>query len=310
MSIETMYFGGRGGKEFGIAGFEEIGLRSGNRIDALLLDGERHGGNGGWAQSGLSLSSDEYIDQLSIRSDSRIDRLELRTNHGRTMVHGGGGGKDRGTFANIRVLGFGGRSGSELDQLAIHFIRNYDPSQAEPGLQTAIIGVVPQGEQIETFVSSRVARINSTRRLFQTTFTANQSSSLGASLGNAKGEFTAMASRSLGLTQVVEKEFLEQTETEEVNSETITRSPGRGFVGLETVQVEVYRVDAPSRDLEDAVWWTFPVGTPEYVEVREEIGIPSVESVIDMTGVLSLQLPVMAARKTQRFGCDWYAAER
>jgi hypothetical protein len=307
MSIETIYFGGRGGEEFDIAGFEEVGLRSGNRIDALLLDGERHGGNGGGAQSALSLSSDEYIDQVTVRSGSRIDRLELRTNHGRTMVHGGSGGKPR-TLKNIRVLGFGGRSGSELDQLAVHLIRDYDPSQAEPGLHTAIIGVVPQGEQIETFVSSRVARINSTRRLFQSTFTASQSSSLGGSLGNAKGEFTAMASRSLGFKQVVEKEFLEQTETEEVNSETITRSPGRGFVGLETVRVEVYRVDAPSRDVEDAAWWTFPVGTPEYVEVREDVGIPLQESVIDMTGVLSLQLPVLADRKARRFGCDWYAA--
>lgn len=309
MSIETIYFGGRGGSEFDIAGFEEIGLRSGNRIDALLLDGERHGGNGGSAQSALSLSSNEYIDQMSVRSGSRIDRLELRTNLGRTMVHGGGGGEHRGTLKNIRVLGFGGRAGSELDQLAIHLIRDYHPSQAEPGAHTAIIGVVPQGERIETFVSSRTARINASRRLFQTTFTANQSSSLGGSLGSAKGEFTAMASRSLGLTQVVEKEFLEQTETEEVNSETITRSPGRGFVGLETVQVEVYRVDAPSRELEDAVWWTFPIGTPEYIEVREEIGVPPLEDVIDMTGVMGLQLPVMAARKTQRFGCDWYAAQ-
>ncbi|MEM1076470.1 MAG: jacalin-like lectin [Pseudomonadota bacterium] len=309
MSIETIYFGGRGGKEFDIAGFEEIGLRSGKRIDALLLDGARHGGNGGSNQQGLSLSSDEYIDQVSIRSGSTIDRLELRTNRGRTMIHGGGGGKHRGTLENIRVLGFGGRSGSELDQLAIHFIRDYDPSQAEPGLQTAIIGIVPQGEQIETFVSSRIARINSTRRLFQTTFTSNQSAEAEGKAGNAKGEFTAKASRSLGFKQVVEQEFLQQTESEEVNSETITRSPDPGFVGLETVQVEVYRIDAPSRDPKDAVWWTFPVGTPEYIEVREETGIPPLESVIDMTGVLSLQLPVMASRKQQQFGHDWYAAE-
>ncbi len=308
MSIETLSFGGRGGNQFDIAGFEVIGLRSASRIDELRLDNARYGGNGGTTETALSFSSDEYINELLIRSGSRVDRIELRTNRGREMVHGGNGGQQH-ELTDIRVLGFGGRAGSELDQLAVHFIRDYQPSQAEPGPHTAIIGVVPQGERIETFELDRSKELNATRRLFQTSFTANQSSSFGGSLGSAKGEFTAMASKSFGLTQVVEKEFLEQIETEEVNSETVTRSPGQGFVGLETVQVEVYRVEAPSRDIKDAVWWTFPVGTPEYIEVREEIGIPPLESVIDMTGVLSLQLPVMAARKTERFGCDWYVAE-
>ncbi|ABV93810.1 hypothetical protein Dshi_2073 [Dinoroseobacter shibae DFL 12 = DSM 16493] len=308
MSIETLTFGGRGGDAFDIAGFEAIGLSSASRIDELRLDNARYGGNGGKKESGLSFSSDEYINEMVIRSGSRVDRIELRTNRGRELVHGGNGGT-RHELTDIRVLGLGGRSGSELDQLAVHFIRDYQPSQPEPGRHTAIIGVVPQGELIETFELDRTRELNATRRLFQTTFTANQSSSFGGSLGSAKGEFTAMASKSFGLTQVVEKEFLEEIETEEVNSETVTRSPGRGFVGLETVQVEVYRVEAPSRDINDAVWWTFPVGTPEYIEVREEIGIPPLESVIDMTGILSLQLPVMAPRKTERFGCDWYAAQ-
>lgn len=308
MSIETLTFGGRGGNAFDIAGFEAITMRSASRIDQLQLDSVRYGGNGGTKETGLSFSGDEYINEMLVRSGSRVDRIELYTNLGRKLVHGGNGGQES-KLTNIRVLGFGGRAGSELDQLAVHFIRDYEPSEPEPGLHTAIIGVVPQGERIETFELDRTKQLNATRRLFQTTFTANQSSSFGGSLGSAKGEFTAMASKSFGLTQVVEKEFLEEIETEEVNSKTVTRSPGRGFVGLETVQVEVYRVEAPSRDIKDAVWWTFPVGMPEYIEVREEIGIPPLESVIDMTGVLSLQLPVMADRKTERFGCDWYAAE-
>lgn len=302
MTIQTLAFGGDGGKPFDIEAVSEIGVRSGERIDALLLNGSRRGGRGGRERERFTLLNDEYIDYIRVRHGRLIDRLEFRTNLGRVMVHGGGGGRQS-ELKNIRVLGIGGRSGNELDKLQIHYIENYEASKAEAGRQTAIMGIVPQGERIETFASSRVSRLNSTRRLFETTFTAEQSSSLSA----AKGEFVAKTNRSFGLKQTVQSEFLKQLETEEVQSETVSRSPGPGFVGLETVQVEVFRVENVGPNAEDA-HWVFPVGTPEYIEVREGVGIPPQESVIDMTGVMGLQLPVMAERREDRFGRDFYKA--
>ncbi|MEM9043116.1 MAG: hypothetical protein AAGC81_00355 [Pseudomonadota bacterium] len=157
-----------------------------------------------------------------------------------------------------------------------------------------------------TFVSSRVARLNSTRRLFETTFSAEQSSGAEASIGNSKGECVAKTNQVFGFTQTITSEFIKQLETEEIKSETVTRSPGAGFVGLETVQVEVFKLTGSTGNLSYA-YWVFPISTPEYIEVREETGIPAEESVLDMTEVLSLQLPVMAARQEARFGRDFYA---
>jgi len=304
MTIITQAVGGDGGKPFDIEAINEIGVRSGERIDALFLNGNRHGGGGGRERERFTLTNGEYINYISVRHGRLIDRLEFRTNLGRTMRHGGGGGRQT-EFKDIRVLGLGGRSGNELDKLRIHYIENYEPSLVEPGRQTAILGIVPQGERIETFVSSRVSRLNSTRRLFETTFSAEQSNSAEASLGSGKGEFVAKTNSTFGFSQTITSEFIKQLETEEIQSETVTRSPEAGFVGLETVQVEVFRVDNKSRGIEDG-FWMFPVGTPEYIEVREEIGIPNLESVIDMTGVLGLQLPVMADRRVTKFGHDFY----
>lgn len=305
MTIETRALGGEGGKPFDIEAIQEVGVRSGERIDALFLNGDRHGGGGGKERERFTLLQDEYIEYLAVRHGRKIDRLEFRTNFGRHMKHGGGGGKQT-VMENIRVLGLGGRSGNELDKLRIHYIKDYTPSQIVEGRQTAVIGIVPPGEQIETFVSSRVSRLNSTRRLFETTFSAEQSSGAEASFGAGEGEFVAKTNRTFGFTQTSTREFINQIQTEEVDSETRTRSPETGFAGLEVVQVEVFKVDNKDRGLDDA-YWVYPVAEPEYIEVREEIGIPPQLSVLDMTGVMALQLPVMASRQEIRFGRDFYA---
>jgi hypothetical protein len=80
MAIETQLLGGNGGSPFDIEAVKSLAVRSGARIDALILNGSRHGGTGGTEKPGLEFLPDEYIDRMVIRHHARIDNLEIHTN--------------------------------------------------------------------------------------------------------------------------------------------------------------------------------------------------------------------------------------
>ena len=127
MSIAIRTFGGNGGGPFDIEAVKSVGFRSGDRIDALLLNGSRYGGAGRRESTTLEFHPDEYIDRIAIRHGARIDAIEIHTNMGRSLSAGGNGGR-REELTNIRVLGLGGNSGGELDNLRVQFMPNYTPA--------------------------------------------------------------------------------------------------------------------------------------------------------------------------------------
>jgi hypothetical protein len=120
MSIETKAFGGNGGSHsFDIEAVKSLGLRYGDLIDALLLNGRRPGGGGGVEGTIVEFHPDEYIDRITIRPGGRvIHALTISTNRGRTLSGGGNGGR-REELTNIRVLGLGGVYGDFLDKLTV-----------------------------------------------------------------------------------------------------------------------------------------------------------------------------------------------
>jgi hypothetical protein len=107
-----------------------IQLRTGAVVDRLIAvyeneDHERrlieHGGSGGTLSSELKFLEGEFVVNVTGRAAKLVDRLNFRTNKGHEVGGGGGGGTPfvwdihKGMF----VLGFAGRSGTRLDQLAI-----------------------------------------------------------------------------------------------------------------------------------------------------------------------------------------------
>ncbi len=111
-------FGGNGGRAFGKQPVDALIMRSGTYVDALIVNGRQHGGNGGALGNPLQFGPNEYIDTVVIRHGLYIDRLEFRTNT-RQVVAGGGQGGKRSVLSNIRLLEIGGRSGDFLDQITI-----------------------------------------------------------------------------------------------------------------------------------------------------------------------------------------------
>lgn len=295
MSIVTKPFGRDGGREFDIEAVKSLGFRSGGRIDALLLNGIRHGGNGGKEGTTREFQPDEFIESITIRHGARIDAVEIHTNAGNTLSGGGKGGVEE-KLTNIRVLGFGGRSGKELDKLRVRFIKNYtEPTLVEEN-QAAIINLVAPGESIERSEFKEISRLSASKQVMETVFSASASAE-SAALGNYIAKLTASTS----ITRTSMREIVEEVKTKEETAEKKTYLPPKGSAGLEMVQVDVFRE-------EDGFAWMIPVSKSGLISVSLEKGLSPSISAYDLTGHLAAQIPTMADRLEKRNGFYHYSA--
>jgi hypothetical protein len=113
----TQTFGGNGGGSFTGRGIETIAIRHGSQVDAIIINGEKFGGDGGSMAGPITLKKDEYIDRMEIRHGGVIDYLLIHTNKNQE-IRGGGTGGDFSKIEGI-IVAIGGRSGARVDQLQI-----------------------------------------------------------------------------------------------------------------------------------------------------------------------------------------------
>jgi hypothetical protein len=129
----------------------QVGLRSGGRIDEIRLHyqqepagatdewiHESHGNDGGGRNKGeMELARGETIHRIRAKTgvpNGRVDRLTLNSSDGQELGGGGEAGNkelDWQPAANQVLLGFSGRSGSELDSLRA-VIATFGPLHWEP----------------------------------------------------------------------------------------------------------------------------------------------------------------------------------
>ena len=296
MVIETIVLGGEGGRRFDDAAVGSIGVRSNSRIDALILNGERFGGLGGREVRALDLCHDEYVSELLIRHGSRIDSIVLRTNRGRALTGGGGGGRLT-RLANIRLLGVGGNSGNALDRLRLHYIPDYQESALVDGDQFAVIGVVPAGETAEFFGSRRIAQASVARRILETVPAGQAQLS-----GGAVGVVIAKANGAFGCAVTDRAGLVAQLTALERWGDRLTYVPPAGHLGLELVQIDVFEAG-------DGSAWIFPISEPSMVTVKADQRFPVREDLYDLTGTLVTRVPPMADRRVCRHGYSFYPAK-
>jgi hypothetical protein len=110
-NLEGKSFGGQGGNPFVPRGIRTIAIRSGERIDAIIINGERFGGNGGKLSDTLTLAENEYISKVTVKSGTLVDYIKIETSE-KQSIHGGGkGGYKKDTFSGI-IAAIGGRHGT------------------------------------------------------------------------------------------------------------------------------------------------------------------------------------------------------
>jgi hypothetical protein len=130
--------GGGGGDRFDDEPLLETGtrvvrvvIRTGELVDSVqithirpndtLLDLPHHGGFGGGQQL-LDLNVGERITQIDGRYGQLADSINIRTNQGRVLSGGGGGGVDGYVYqapSGFEIVGFFGRSGELMDAIGV-----------------------------------------------------------------------------------------------------------------------------------------------------------------------------------------------
>ncbi|MGD1883509.1 MAG: jacalin-like lectin [Paracoccaceae bacterium] len=302
MSIQTIAIGGNNGADFDIQAVHSIGFNANRRIEAVLLNDTRHGDKQGVESMVLELHPEEYINRMVIHDGEHKEKkgiygIELATNLGRELSAGflhGKAGKVT-TLDRIRVLGLGGSVGQILHKLRVRYIADYEASALIEAEAMAVINVIPQGQTIESFRSTRLSQMNASRRFLETVTNLEQTTEVGA----AVGEFTAKASRTFGLTVTTQSEFNKQVEEETLNSERQTYAPPSGHVGLEVVQMDVFKAS-------DGTIWFFPTSDPSIVSAAVSGDNIIKQDLYDMTGTLGLHLPHMAQQQKQSYGYDYF----
>ena len=117
MERTTFTYGGGGGSPFPANSPHSVGLRSGDMVDAIIINDQHYGGNGGGNPTIQTLGPDEYWSAFTIRSGDKIDHLKLVSSSQR-VVEGGGGGGSQDSHDTLRIISIAGRCGDLVDQLA------------------------------------------------------------------------------------------------------------------------------------------------------------------------------------------------
>ena len=128
-TISRTSFGSNDGMPFLPVTPFQLSMRAGDWIDALILNGHQHGGNGGGSGDVLHLLPGEYINRAVIGAGVYVDWLEFYTNLGRSISGGRGmSALSRTTLSldNIRVLRIGGSSSVYLNRIEVMYCADYE----------------------------------------------------------------------------------------------------------------------------------------------------------------------------------------
>ena len=128
-AVSRTSLGRNDGLPFVQVGPSHVSMRTGAWVDALILNGQQHGGNGGQRGDDLRLLHGEYINRAAIGAGVYVDRLEFRTNFGRSISGGrsmAGSTRRPIILNNIRVLSIGGSSERYLNGIDVMYCADYE----------------------------------------------------------------------------------------------------------------------------------------------------------------------------------------
>ncbi len=229
MQRRTLTFGGDGGGPFVGGHPGSLGLRGGALLDAIIINGQKYGGDGGSATSVETLSPGEYWNSIYIRSGSLIDHLKLTSSGGRTLERGGDGGGEA-SYSNLRIINISGRCGALVDSLSFDVVQDYVASTPVQSNVEVIMGVETGGQTIKRFHNESTRTAQSYQMVSQHMMEWNVNAS-------AEGEYFAKFSASTSLktsdtsTQTIASEAQRQVDSGESWDQTIGADQAAFLVG-------------------------------------------------------------------------------
>jgi hypothetical protein len=229
MQRRTLTFGGGGGGPFNGGHPGSLGLRGGSLLDAIIINGQKYGGDGGSATNIETLSPGEYWNSIYVRSGSLIDHLKLTSSGGRTVERGGDGGGEA-TYSNLRIISISGRCGSLVDSLSFDVVDGYVASTQVASNVEVIMGVETGGQTIKRFHNESTRTAQSYQKVSQHMMEWDVNAS-------ASGEYFAKFSASTSLktsdssTQTIANEASRQVDAGESWDQTIAADQAAFLVG-------------------------------------------------------------------------------
>jgi hypothetical protein len=277
MPVTRIEFGGRKpGSPFEMEYPASVGMRSGDQVDALILNGLRHGGTGGINPVIMTLDDDDYWGSFTVRSGDGIDRLELSSVKGIKLAGGGLGG-GRQAIDGVRILRMGGMSGDLLNNLYIEYVANYSPSIVVEPAAFAALDIRPGEVSVVTY---REQSSQITEAYDQLT-THVQELSIDAS---AAGEYFAKFSVATGLktTTTDTEEIKRSTEEALKTATTVTDTIAGNQVGVLICAIRVLRDN-------NGHHWVYPTAAANWTKLTAA-QFPSLIGYYDFTSGLPAQL--------------------
>jgi hypothetical protein len=257
MQRRTISFGGDGGHPFSARIPRKVGLRTGGYVDAIIINDEQFGGDGGNRTNDESLDRDDYWTEINIRSGGYVDYLRLVSRKGREVGGGGGGGSES-KRSDLRVISISGRTGGYVDQLSFDVIDGYKPSRMVQKNAEVVLDVETGGQVFKRFRNETVRTMHS----YQLVTQHMEEWSVNVS---AEVEYGAKFSASTGYkntastTETVASEATRQVESGQSSEQTISSNEAAFLIGRMDIMLD-----------SDGTGWMAPTSDADWVVLPRE----------------------------------------
>ena len=190
--LKTLEYGSSKGPAFDKQYPRSIGFRCGSVIDAIILNGNRYGGDGGVSTEIVTLPDSDYWSDFEVHNTGEITYLYLSSHgstQGKVILQGGNynTGIHNAKISGSRILRIGGyydgkNTGHHLNRLEIDYIENYVASQTIEDDASAILDFTPGKQTITEYESVKLRQLESYKKFTELTLQTHWSSA-------AEGEY-------------------------------------------------------------------------------------------------------------------------
>lgn len=274
--------GGKGGEPFAFVVPNEIAIRQGKYVDALILNDKRYGGRGGEKSHTITLGEGDYWKKVEIWYGKYVDGIRFTSKSGRTVGKPGTGKYH--VIDNIRLISIRGAAGKFLDRIELKTLTDYKPPRVvQKNVQ--VIYSIDRGP-VELLKSSNVnvRRLDALKHIASTTTSVRQTETSKVETQAELSKGIARASVGMTHTRQNERFHEDRTHDEKVqeaekivtNLSQIKVSVLETEYGFRTGRADIMRSG-------DGGYWLRPTSDTSYIKYRGH-EIESIDGFLDASG--------------------------
>lgn len=291
-SIISHRIGGGGGGYFAPVSVRELRFRTGSSIDALLLNGVQHGGNGGGVSDSIRLTLNKQIQDIGYAmNDGVLGSLTFYFTDGTISSFGVSRQETRlSTELNcdpedLRIIALGGWSGNMLDALDPVCVVGFSEAAILDDDATAVIGAVPPGISRTEYVENTARQVES----YENSLTQSHSVSANASVSGTY-YVTASVETEYSYSWVSQTSLARSFEEQLTKATTEQITPPDGAYAM--FEVTHGQIIAPYGDPSQSIFLPMGNVSSHYVPITDDTA-PNFAGMYDLNGYANLVPPTV-----------------